>query len=131
MTQGRWGGVRDLDPAGVGRSEAAANMEVIDGGQGAIHRGRPTLQDGLEVGAVVAHGPVASVGAVERVSVGLGAVEPGQVLADLGGVGAPGLVGQGRPGQGGDVGLEHIHRRPGQLDGNPPKATPLDGKHVL
>jgi hypothetical protein len=64
-----------------------ADVEVIDGGERVVDGRGAALQDGLEVGAVVTHGPVThgpvTAGrARERVLVEIGAGEPCQVLAD-------------------------------------------------
>ncbi len=72
--------------------------------------------DGEQVGAVVPHGPVPGCGLGQRVAVHLGALQPGQVLADPGGVG-PDRVGVERaagPGQLSYVGIEHLGRLRGQ-----------------
>jgi hypothetical protein len=90
--EGTGGGVGDVDPHGPGRTEASTGVEVVDGGQSVVHRGGLGLGHGLEMAAVVAHGPVPGLGARQRVAVGLGASQPSQVLAGLGGIGAPGLV---------------------------------------
>src|SRR4030095_16431350 len=50
-------GVGQVDALGGGRAEAAAGVEVVDGGQGVVDRGGGALGDGEQVGAVVAHGP--------------------------------------------------------------------------
>ena len=78
---GRGGG--DLDANGARRSEPQADVEVVDGGERVVHGRRAALEHGLEVGAVVAHGPVPGVGAGERITIDLGRGEPGQVLAHL------------------------------------------------
>jgi hypothetical protein len=90
----------DLDAGGARGSEAAADVEVVDGRERIIDGRRAALQHGMEVGAVVAHCPVAAVGAGERILVEAGAGKPGQELADLGGVGPARLVRQ-RGGLGG------------------------------
>ena len=64
------------------------------------------------MGAVVAHGPVAAVGVGERVFVEVGAGEPGEELADLGGVGAPRLLRQRRGAQSRGVAIEDPDRAP-------------------
>ena len=67
------------------------------------------------MGAVVAYGPVAAVGAGERVLVEVGVGEPGEVLADLGGVGPARLLRQRRGSQRRDVAIEDcgVGRRQG------------------
>lgn len=46
---------RDLDASGARGPKAAADVEVIDRGERVVDGRRAALQDGLEVGAVVAH----------------------------------------------------------------------------
>jgi hypothetical protein len=58
--------------------------------------------------AVVPHRPVPPVGRVQWIAVELGAREPGEVLAHLGGIRAPRLLGERRGREGADVGVEHI-----------------------
>jgi hypothetical protein len=58
---------RDRDAGGAGGPEAATDVEVVDGGERVVDGRRAALQHGLQVGAVVAHGPVAAVGVGERV----------------------------------------------------------------
>ena len=101
---GRRGG--DLDSHGGRGPEAAPGVEVVDGGKRVVDGRRAAFEHGLQVGAVVAHGPVAAVGAGERILVEVGGGKPGQELADLGGVGAPRLLRQRRCSQGRGVLLE-------------------------
>ena len=91
-----WRGRRDLDSGGARGSKTAADVEVVDGGERVVDSRRAALECRLEVGAVVAHRPVATVGAGERVVVEVGTGEPRQVLADFRGVRAPCLIGQRR-----------------------------------
>jgi hypothetical protein len=126
---GRGGG--DLDAGGAGGAEAAAGVEVIDRREGAVHRGRFALHYALEVVAVVAHGPVPAVGAAERVALDVGDGKPGQVLAGLGGVRAPALVGERGRGEGGDVGVEHLGEGAGQVDGGASMPWRRGGRPVL
>jgi hypothetical protein len=74
---------RQVEPGGAGCSEVAADVEVGDRGERVVDRRGAAFEDGLEVGAVVAHSPVAAVAGVERVAVGLRRGEPGEVLANL------------------------------------------------
>ena len=80
--------------------EAAPGVAVVDGGKRVVDGRRAAFEHGLQVDAVVAHGPVAAVGAGERNLVEVGGGKPGQELADLGGVGAPRLLRQRRCSQG-------------------------------
>jgi hypothetical protein len=72
----------DLDTGGAAGPKAPADVEVVDCGEGVVHGCRAALRHGLEVGAVVPHGPVPAVGGSERVSVHLGGAKPDQELAD-------------------------------------------------
>ncbi len=81
-------------------------MEVVDGGERVVDGRGAALEHRLEVGAVVAHRPVAAVGVGERVRVEVGAGEPGQELADFRGVSPACLVRQRRRLQRRDVVLE-------------------------
>ena len=82
------GGRGEVGAFGGGGAEPAAAVEVIDGGQVRVDGGGLALDDRLQVGAVVAGGPVAGVGIGERVTLDRvvveGGGEPGQVLADPG-----------------------------------------------
>ena len=89
-------GGRDIDSGGACGSEAAADVEVVDRGERVVDGRGAALEDGLEVGAVVAHRPVAAGGACERVLVEVGGGEPRKVLADFRGVCAARLIGQRR-----------------------------------
>jgi Phage integrase, N-terminal SAM-like domain len=86
-------------------AEAAADVEVIDGGERVVDGRGAGLQDSLEVGAVVAHRPVPATR--ERVLVEVGAGEPRQVLADFRGVGTAGLSGERSCRKSMDVIVEH------------------------
>jgi hypothetical protein len=92
LRRGRW----DLEAGGACRSEAVTDVEVVDGGERVVDSRRAALQNGLQVGAVVAHRPVTAVRAGERVLVEVRGGEPRQVLPDFRGVGAPHLIGQRR-----------------------------------
>jgi hypothetical protein len=67
VERARHGG-RDLDAGGARGSEASADVEVVNGGERVAYGRGAALEKGLEVGAVVAHRPVAAVGARERVA---------------------------------------------------------------
>lgn len=71
---------RDVKAGGCRGPEATADVEVVDGGERVVDSRGAAFEDDLEVGAVVAHRPVAAVGAGERVRVEVGAGEPGQEL---------------------------------------------------
>ena len=71
-----------------------ADVEVVDGGERVVDGRGAALEHGLEVGAVVAHGPVAAVRVVSGSASRSAPAEPRQVLADLRAVGTPGLIGQ-------------------------------------
>jgi hypothetical protein len=85
---------RELGAGGVGGSEAAADVEVVDGGERVVDGRGLALEDGLQVRAVVADRPIARVPRSQRAAFGGGAGEPREVLADLRGVRAAGLLGQ-------------------------------------
>ncbi len=85
-------GSGDLGALGVRRSEAATDVEVIDGGGRVVDGRGPALEHRLQVRAVVAHRPVPPLLAAERVAVQRGVRKPGEILADLGGIRAPGLL---------------------------------------
>jgi hypothetical protein len=89
------------------------------------------LEDGLEVGAVVAHRPVPAIGARERVLVEVGAGEPRQVLADFRGIGPAGLSGERSARKSVDVVREHGAELVGQLQRSAAATTPPDGDRVL
>ena len=74
---------------------------------------------------VVAYRPVTAVGACDRVPVEVGDSQPGEVLADLGGVRAAGLLTDRRGLERADVLVEHDHVRPVQLDRRAPSPTRL------
>jgi hypothetical protein len=89
-------GGRDLDASGARGPELATDVEVVDRGKRIVHGRGAALENGLEVGPVVAHSPVTAVGAGQRVLVEGGAGEPRQVLTDFRGVRALCLIGQRR-----------------------------------
>ena len=86
----------DLDAGGARGSEAVPDVEVVDGGERVVDGRGAALENGLQMGAVVAYRPVAAVGAGERVLVEVRGREPRQVLTDFRGVRAPCLIGQRR-----------------------------------
>ena len=88
------GGLGDLHAFGVGRSEPAPDVEVIDSRQCVIDGRWLSFEHRVQVRAVVAYRPVAPVGAAKWIAVELGAGQPGEVLAGLGGVRAAGLLGE-------------------------------------
>jgi hypothetical protein len=108
-------GRRDLDASRARGPKAVPDVEVVDGGERVVDRGGAALEDGLEVGAVVAHRPVPAVDARERVLVEVGAGEPRQVLADFRGVGTAGLSGERSCRKSADVLVEHGAELVGQL----------------
>ncbi len=124
--------VGQVEPVGSRGAEAGAGIEVVDGGQGVVDGGVAALEHRGEVGAVVAYRPVAGVGAGERVAVDVGLGEPGEVAADLGGVGAAGLLGKRRAGELGEVagvdGLQPDRQRDGRA---PPASRPGGRLRVL
>jgi hypothetical protein len=89
-------GGRDLDASGARRPEPATDVEVVDGGERVVDGRGAALENGLQVGPVVAHRPVPAGRACERVFVEVGIGEPREVLPDLRGVCAPRLVRQRR-----------------------------------
>ena len=89
-------GGRDLDAGGARGSEAAADVEVVDGGERVVDGRGAALEEGLEVRAVVAYRPVAAGGACERVLVEVRGGEPRKVLANFRGLCAARLIGQRR-----------------------------------
>lgn len=95
VERARCGG-RDLDSGGACRPEPATDVEVVDRGKRVVDGRGATLENGLQVGAVVAHRPVAAVRASERVLVEVRGGEPRQVLTDFRGVCAPRLIRQRR-----------------------------------
>ena len=72
LVQRAGGRIGEVDALGGGGSEPTASVEVIDGGQGIVDGGGLALGDGEQMGAVVAHGPVADAGVGERVAVDIG-----------------------------------------------------------
>ncbi len=94
LVEGSGGGVGDLDAGGGGWAEASAGVEVVHRGEGVVYGCRLGLGHGLEVGAVVAHGPVTAVGAVEGFTVDVCGCEPRQVT---GGPWRRRFAGSGRP----------------------------------
>ena len=76
LVQGARRGGGQVDPVGVGRAEAAADVEVVDGGEGVVDGGGGTFVDGEQVGAPVADGPVPGRGVGEGVAVEVGVGEP-------------------------------------------------------
>jgi hypothetical protein len=67
-------------------------VEVVQRGQVRVYGADRPLGDGLEIGAVVTAGEVASVRVVQRVRPGDDAgIEPGEVTPDPRGVGAAGV----------------------------------------
>ena len=88
------GGPWELGARGVGGPEAAADVEVVDGGEGVVDGRGLALEDGLQMGAVVADRPITRVACSQRVAFGVGVGEPREVLADLRGVRAARLLGQ-------------------------------------
>jgi hypothetical protein len=85
-------GGRDLDAGGARRSETAPDVEVVDGGKRVVDGRRAAPENGLQMGAVVTHRPVAAVRASERALVEVRGGEPRQVLTDFRGVRAPRLI---------------------------------------
>src|SRR6266516_5618655 len=81
--QGAWRGLGEIGAGGVRGAQAAAGVEVVDRGQGVVDGARGAFGDGLQVGAVVAYGPVPRRRRGERVAVHRGAGEPREVLAHL------------------------------------------------
>ncbi len=73
----------EFGAGGIGGSEAAADVEVVDGGECVVDGRGLALEDGLQVAAVVADRPVARVAGSERVAFGVGAGEPREVLGPL------------------------------------------------
>jgi hypothetical protein len=80
----------------LGLAEAAPGVEVLQGGQVLVHRGGGPLDHRDEVAAVVADGPVLRRSVVQRVPVGLGALQPGQVGTDGAAIGPRRVAGQRR-----------------------------------
>jgi hypothetical protein len=120
-----------VDSRGGRRSEAAANVEVIDGGERVVDSRGAALQDGLEVGAVVAHRPVPAGSARERILVEVGAGEPRQVLADFRSVGTAGLSGERSCRKSVDVVAEQAPNCSGSSSGARPRRRPGEGGRVL
>jgi hypothetical protein len=89
------------------------------------------LEDGLEVRAVVAHGPVAAAGAGERVMVEVRVGEPRQVPADLRGLGPAGLGGERSCGEGADVRVEQCGEGAGKVKWGASVAPAREGGRVL
>ncbi len=81
--------------------------------------------------AVVPHRPVPPVGRVQWIAVELGAREPGEVLAHLGGIGASRLLGERRGREGAHVGVEHVRDGLWQLRRCSPAPRPRSGARVL
>jgi hypothetical protein len=99
VVQGARRGGGQVDPVGAGRADAAAGVEVVDGGEDVVDGGRGTFVDGEQVGAPVADGPVPGLGVGEGVAVEVGGGEPGEEPADFGGVGSRATPGRW-PGRG-------------------------------
>src|ERR1700730_17337567 len=78
------------------RAEAAPDIEVLQGGQVLVHRGRGPLGRRDEVTPVVADGTVLCREGAQRVAVGRGLLEPGEVSPDRAEVGARAVPGQRR-----------------------------------
>jgi hypothetical protein len=94
----------NVDSLGDGPAHAAVAVEVVDGCEGVVDGGRSLPHDGEQVGAPLTDGPIPGAGVGEEGTVTIDGVQPGEVLANLGGVGAAGLGRQRRPGQFGPVG---------------------------
>ena len=93
------GGLGEVFAADLGGAEPEEAVEVVEGGEGEIDRGRLGVAVGDEVAAVVADGVVPRVGVGERVALlapeaGVALGEPGKLAADPAGVGAAGVRGQ-------------------------------------
>jgi len=91
--------LEEVFAADLGGAEPEEAVEVVEGGEGEIDRGRLGVAVGDEVAAVVADGVVPRVGVGERVALlapeaGVALGEPGKVAADPAGVGAAGVRGQ-------------------------------------
>ncbi len=126
---GRGGG--DLDASGAGGSQAQADVEVIDCGQRVVDGRGLAFEDRLQVGAVVAHPPVAGVGAGEWVAVEVSDSQPGQVLPDLRGVGAASLGAERSRREVAGVGVEHPGEGGGQVQRSSPSTPLRAGGRVL
>lgn len=120
-----------VEPVGSRGAEAGAGVEVVDGGHGVVDDGVAALEHRGEAGAVVAYRPVAGAGAGERVAVDVGLGEPGEVAADLGSVGAAGLLGKRRAGELGEVAGVNGLQPDRQRDGRAPPASRPGGRCVF
>ncbi len=125
------GGPRDLRAGCARRSESAAGVEVVDGGEGVVDRRGLALEDRLQVGAVVADRPVACSGRVQRLAVDVRDGQPGEKLPHLRRVRAARLVRQRRRLQRRRVVLQNSARRPVQRDRHPSPPARRDRSRVL
>jgi hypothetical protein len=116
---------------GGGWAHPAADVEVVDGGEGVVDSAGGLRGDGEEVGAPGADCAVAGAGVGEGLPVDAGGVQPGEVLAGFGGVGAPGFGRQPRVFQRGTMGRVDGLQVGRQRDGVPSAPAGENAERVV